>query len=108
MEYQIKIYQTATRKRPFDIWLNSLKDKGAQVAIDLRLERIRLGNLGKNRSLGNGVYEFKIDIGPGFRIYYGKIELQVVLLLCAGDKKTQQKDIELAKKYFQDFKMRER
>ena len=53
------------------------------------------------------MYELKIDLGPGFRIYYGKIGLQVILLLCAGDKKTQQKDIDLAKKYFQDFKVRE-
>jgi putative addiction module killer protein len=107
VEYQIKVYQTIAAKRPFDIWLNSLNDKKVQVAVDLRLERIRLGNLGQNRSLGDGVYELKIDLGPGFRIYYGKIGLQVILLLCAGDKKTQKKDIELAKKYFQDFKARE-
>jgi putative addiction module killer protein len=107
VEYQVKVYQTHAGKKPFDSWLNSLKDKKIQVAIDLRLERVRLGNLGQNRSLGNGVYELKIDLGPGFRIYYGKIGLQVILLLCAGDKKTQQKDIDLAKKYFQDFKVRE-
>ena len=49
---------------------------------------------------------YKIDLGPGFRIYYGKIRLQVILLLCAGDKRSQQKDIVLAKEYFQDFKAR--
>ena len=106
MEYEIKIYQTSSRKRPFDKWLNDLTDRKAQIAIDLRLERIRLGNLGQNKSLGGGVYELKIDLGPGFRIYYGKIGLQVILLLCAGDKRSQQKDIILAKKYFQDFKTR--
>lgn len=106
MEYKIKIYQTATGKQPFDEWLNDLTDRKSQIAVDLRLERIRLGNLGQNKSLGDGVYELKIDLGPGFRIYYCKIGLQVILLLCAGDKKSQQKDIVLAKKYFQDFKVR--
>lgn len=104
MEYKIKIYETSTGKRPFDKWINSLSDRKTQIAIDLGLERIAIGNLGQNKSLGSGVYEFKIDIGPGFRIYYGKIGSYIILLLCAGNKQSQQKDIVLAKKYLQDFK----
>lgn len=63
-----------------------------------------MGNLGLHRSVGDGVYELKIDFGSGYRIYFGKIGSCIILLLCAGDKKTQQNDIEKAKKYFQDFK----
>ena len=104
MEYEIKIYETATAKRPFDDWFNDLADKKAQIAIDLRLERVTMGNLGQCKSLGNMVFELKIDIGPGYRVYFGKIGAKIILLLCAGDKKSQQRDIVKAKKYFQDFK----
>lgn len=104
MEYQIKIYETSTGKRPFDVWLQGLKDQKTQVAVDMRIERIKLGNFGLCKSLGDGVYELKIDFGPGYRVYFGKIGLRVILLLCAGNKQSQQKDIAKSKKYFQDFK----
>jgi len=104
VEYQIKIYETSTGKRPFDVWLQGLKDQKTQVAVDMRIERIKLGNFGLCKSLGDGVYELKIDFGPGYRVYFGKIGLRVILLLCAGNKQSQQKDIAKSKKYFQDFK----
>ena len=104
MEYTIKIYKTASGKCPFDEWLNDLANKKAQVAIDLRLERVKMGNLGQCKSLGNMVFELKVDIGPGYRIYFGKIGTNIILLLCAGDKRSQQRDIVKAKKYFQNFK----
>jgi putative addiction module killer protein len=72
----------------------------------LRLERIEEGNLGKYKSVGSGVYELIIDVGPGYRVYFGKIGLQVVLLLCGGSKRFQQKDITKAKAYFLDYKIR--
>jgi putative addiction module killer protein len=50
------------------------------------------------------VYELKFDIGPGYRVYFAKVGLKIILLLCAGAKKKQQQDIEKAQKYFQDFK----
>jgi putative addiction module killer protein len=106
LEYQIKIYETLSKKCPFNKWLNGLSDKEAQVAIDLRIERLKLGNFGQCKSLGGGIYELKFDVGPGHRIYFGKIGLRVILLLCAGDKSSQQSDITKAKKYFQDFKLR--
>jgi putative addiction module killer protein len=104
MEYEIKIYETSTGKCPFDKWLNDLKDRKAQVAVDLRLERIKMGNFGQCKSLGNMIFELKIDVGPGYRVYFGKIGTKIILLLCAGDKRSQQSDIEKAKKYFQEFK----
>ncbi len=106
MEYKLKIYETSTGKCPFDKWFNDLTDQKAQALIDLRLERIKRGNFGNCESVGNAVCELKIDFGPGYRVYFGKLGLQIILLLCAGDKKSQQKDIEKAKKYFQDFKER--
>lgn len=104
MEYFLKIYRTVTGICPFQKWFDDLKDRKAQVAIDLRLERIRLGNCGHCKALGDGIFELKLDIGPGYRVYFGKVGMHVILLLCGGDKKTQSKDIARAKKYFQDYK----
>ena len=78
----------------------------AEAAIDLRLGRVKRGNFGQCELLGGGVYELKIDFGPGYRVYFGKTGLRVVLLLCAGSKRSQRKDIERAKKYLQDSKTR--
>jgi len=103
-EYAIRIYKAESRKCPFNDWLSRLTDKKAQVAIDLRLERLRMGNFGNCRSLRGMLFELKIDLGPGYRIYFGKLGNQLILLLCAGNKKTQIKDIERARKYLQDFK----
>ncbi len=72
----------------------------------VRLDRVRLGNLGKNRSVGEGVYELKIDYGPGFRVYYGLDKKTVVLLLLGGDKSSQKKDITQARKYWEDYRRR--
>ena len=104
MGYEIKIYKTATGKCPFQQWLHDLDDLRAKAAISLRLERIGLGNFGNCKALGDGINELKIDIGPGYRIYFSTIGRQVILLLCAGDKRSQKKDMATAKAYFQDFK----
>jgi putative addiction module killer protein len=106
MEYNLKIYQTERGKCPFTQWLHDLSDRKAQSLIHLRLERLRMGNFGTSKSLGNGIHELKIDVGPGYRVYFSKVGAVVVLLLCAGDKKTQQKDIAKAKEYLTDYKIR--
>ena len=79
--------------KSFKEWLDGLKDIVARQKIRIRLDRVRLGNLGKNRSAGAGVYELKIDFGPGYRVYYGLEKKTVVLLLLGGDKSSQKKDI---------------
>ena len=107
VRYSIKIYKAANGKRPFEVWFNDLADKKAQIAIDMRLERVKMCNFGQCKSLGGQIYELKIDIGPGYRVYFGKIRYQIILLLCAGNKKTQIKDIARAKTYFQEFKKSE-
>ena len=82
-------------------------DDVTRAKIRIRLDRVRLGNLGKNRNLGEGVYELKIDYGPGYRVYYALNGKTVVLLLLGGDKSTQKKDILQAKVYWEDHKERE-
>lgn len=72
--------------------------------MDIRIARLRLGNLGDSKSVGQGVYELKVHFGPGYRIYYGLDGEKLVLLLCGGDKKTQKKDIEKAKAFWENYK----
>jgi putative addiction module killer protein len=84
-----------------------LRDTKARNKIQLRLDRVKLGNLGDYRSVGEGVFEFRIDYGPGYRIYFGQVGLTIVLLLCGGDKSTQEQDIRKAKEYWADYERRE-
>jgi putative addiction module killer protein len=106
--YTIDYYLTADGRKPFKEWLEGLRDIAARQKIRIRLDRVRLGNLGRNRSMGEGVYELKIDYGPGFRIYYGLEKKTLILLLLGGDKSSQKKDIDLARKYWNDHKRRKK
>lgn len=100
---EIQSYFTPEGKVPFDEWLNSFKDANTQAKIVSRLNRVKTGNLGDYRSVGEGVCEFRIDCGPGFRIYFGQVGNTIVLLLCGGDKSTQNRDIRQAKEYWADY-----
>lgn len=100
---EIRIYEKDIGKEPFNIWFNKL-DKSTKAVIDARLERIRIGNFGDCTSLRGGLWEFRIDYGPGYRIYFGKINNQIILLLTGGDKSSQSKDIEKARGYWLDYK----
>lgn len=106
MEYTIKVYETMSEKRPFQKWLDDLSDMKTRTRIELRIDRLKMGNLGQCEPLSGGLYELKIDMGPGYRIYIGKIRSQIILLLCAGDKKSQKKDIVKAREYLKDYKTR--
>jgi putative addiction module killer protein len=81
----------------------SLKDARTVGIIRARLNRIRLGNFGDCKSVGAGVEELRVDFGPGYRIYYGRHGLVVVILLCGGDKSSQAKDIRTAQKYWKEY-----
>jgi putative addiction module killer protein len=85
------------RTKEFDTWLNELKDRQGRVKILSRIDRLEEGNPGKTRSVGAGVVEMKIDFGPGYRVYYVQRGTVLVVLLCGGDKSSQEKDIERAK-----------
>ena len=81
----------------FNKWATKLKDKRAAQNIALRLARARNGNLGDIASVGDGVSEMRIFIGKGYRLYFTIRGGEIILLLCAGDKSSQQKDIKQAK-----------
>ncbi|WP_131778539.1 type II toxin-antitoxin system RelE/ParE family toxin [Legionella bozemanae] len=98
----IKIYQKDNGDCPFVSWLESL-DASIRHRIKSRLARIAIGNLGEYKVLSDGISELKFKFGSGYRIYYTERDDVIVLLLCAGDKKTQSKDIKLAKEYLNDY-----
>ena len=103
---ELRYYQTSLGERPFVDWFEGLNDKQARARIDARMARIAGGNLGDVEPVGEGVLELRIDWGPGYRVYFSRRGNVIVLLLCGGDKRTQQKDIKRAKAYFEDFKAR--
>lgn len=80
----------------FDEWFEGLRDRAAQRRIQVRIDRLAGGNPGQHRVLTGGVVELKIDFGPGYRVYYTARGETVVVLLCGGDKSSQQTDIEQA------------
>jgi putative addiction module killer protein len=84
--------------RIFSDWLANLRDAKAVGRIDIRVRRLSLGNPGDVKSVGGGVKEMRIDYGPGYRVYFVERGKVVVILLCGGDKRSQETDIALAKK----------
>ncbi|MCA2938072.1 MAG: type II toxin-antitoxin system RelE/ParE family toxin [Microcystis panniformis Mp_MB_F_20051200_S9] len=101
---EIERYVTADGQIPFDNWFDSIRVSKTQTIISKRLDRVRMGNLGDYRSVGGGVFELRIDYGPGYRIYFGQVGTTIVLLLCGGDKSTQIKDIRQAQEYWRDYR----
>jgi putative addiction module killer protein len=77
-------------------WINSLKDRTSRARIQVRVDRLVHGNPGQHRVLTDGVCELKIDVGPGYRVYYTERGGVVIVLLAGGDKSTQQQDIKTA------------
>lgn len=103
-ERTIRIFIADDGRAPFETWLEALRDKRFKARILTRIDRLRLGNFGDCRSVGVGVYELRIHMGPGFRVYFGLIGSEIVLLLCGGDKSTQSRDIANAQYYWQEAK----
>lgn len=106
MKFSVLHYRTATGRIPYQDWLAKLKDKTAKAAVVRRTIRIELGDLGDRKSVGDGVSELRLDVGPGYRVYYGMTGKTVVLLLLGGDKGSQERDIARAKAYWKDFQER--
>ena len=99
----VKFYVTHGRKAPFVDWLVGLKNAKTRDIIIARIARIRLGSIGEHKSVGDGVFELRIDYGPGYRVYFGREGKTLVILLCGGDKGSQQRDIATAKKLWADY-----
>ena len=106
MTIELRYYQTSAGEQPFVEWMQGLGDRHARSRIEARLARVAVGNLGDVEPVGEGVLELRIDWGPGYRVYFSRVGKVIVLLLCGGDKRTQQRDIKRAKAYFEDYKAR--
>ena len=96
MKLAIREYLTPQRKNPFREWLKTL-DVGVQARIQARVLRFENGNLGDHKNVGGGVWEARLDFGPGYRLYFGKDG-------AGGDKASQSKDIAAAKHYWKVFR----
>jgi len=103
---EIHHYLTKSGKNTFEEWFDSLRDEMAEARIAARIARLAAGNFGDCKHLKDGVWELRIDWGPGYRIYYTMIGRTCVLLLCGGDKRRQSADIRLAVEYWNDYKRR--
>jgi putative addiction module killer protein len=104
MRRQSAHYKTATGGEPYAEYVDSLKDRSGAAKIRARIIRAELGNLGAHRGVGEGVVELKIDFGPGYRVYVGLRGETAIILLCAGDKSSQEKDIRDALHYWKDYR----
>jgi len=100
---KIDIYTIDNGKSPFIIWLESIKDKTIRYRVKERLDRVSLGNLGDYKAIGGGLEELRLSFGAGYRIYFGRVGEKIILLLCGGDKGSQEQDIKKAKEYWQDY-----
>jgi putative addiction module killer protein len=91
-------------KDVFGRWLAALPDARARAKIATRIDRLAAGNFGDCKPIREGVWELRIDWGPGYRVYYGMLKRTRVLLLCGGDKRKQSADIDRAIEFWNDYK----
>jgi putative addiction module killer protein len=103
-ERTLQEYITRTGHNPFGEWIRSITDPPTRARIRTRLSRLRLGNFGDASSVGDGVYELRLDFGPGYRVYYGVVGESVVVLLGGGAKRSQVRDIRAAKRHWEEFR----
>ena len=96
----LEIVESATFKR----WVRSLRDRRAIARINARLRSVSLGNLGDVKPVGGGISEMRLHHGPGYRIYFMRRGQTLVVLLCGGDKGSQQRDIERARRLAQEWR----
>lgn len=106
-EQDVRVYARPDGTEPFTSWLRDLRDGKSRGRIRQRIARVRLGNLGDAKTVGDGVQELRIPFGPGFRVYFGRKGDSIVILLCGGDKSTQGRDIDRAKEYWRDYRSRD-
>lgn len=100
---RIELYQDVSGKEPFSEWVHSLS-RAYRARIFARLDRVETGNLGDCKPIGDGVCELRLHFGAGYRMYFGEIGSTMILLLCGGEKSSQEKDIQQAKAYWKHYK----
>ena len=102
----IRHYLTSEGRDLFADWQRSLRDTRARIAVDRRLNRMEQGNFGDHKFCRDGVWELRVDVGPGYRVYYAQAGERLVLLLVGGDKRTQSADIDRACTCWRDWQQR--
>lgn len=100
--YELRRYQDSNGRVPYSDWLSDLDDRTA-ARVAAYVDRMKTGNFGNSRTVGQGVAELKIDAGPGYRVYYLRDGGKIVVLLCGGDKGSQSADIRRARAYAGDY-----
>jgi putative addiction module killer protein len=104
--YTIEYYHDTQGRAVVDVWRKGLPDKQASARVAARIERLERGAIGDCKPLRDGVWELRIDYGPGYRVYYSVVGRTVVLLLNGGDKRKQNADIAKAVAYLEEYKRR--
>jgi len=104
--YELLHYLTPEGRDPFGEWLDELADVKARARIAARLIRLHSGNFGDCKPVGGGVWELRIDIGPGYRVYYAVADKRLILLCDGGDKRSQPSDINRAISRWRDWQDR--
>ena len=103
---ELRRYLTASGRDVFGAWLSGLRDTRTMAKIAARIDRLSAGNFGDCKALRGGLFELRIDWGPGYRVYYALAGRECVLLLCGGDKRKQSSDIKRALEYLKDYRGR--
>ena len=103
---EVRRYLTESGQDIFGEWLAGLKDARARAKVAARVARLAVGNFGDCKPLREGVWELRVDWGPGYRVYYAMFERSRVLLLCGGDKRRQAADIQRAVEYWNNYQQR--
>lgn len=101
---KIRLYRDRKGKRPFTEWLYAIRDQQIKARIRARIDRLAFGNYGDHKMLGQGLSELRLHFGSGYRIYYADFDDTIVILLLAGDKASQESDIEKARHFLADLK----
>lgn len=100
--YEVRQYLTRDGKNVYAEWTRRLRDTKARIAVQRRVARMELGNFGDHKFCRDGVWELRINLGPGYRLYYALKGTNIVILLCGGDKGSQGADIDRACDYWRD------
>jgi putative addiction module killer protein len=105
-KYRIEEYVASDGTAHFSRWLSRLSDLRAKAKILIRIKRAESGNVGQHRSVGGGVMEMIVDTGPGYRVYFATAGREALVLLAGGSKRSQRRDIILARERWSDFRSR--
>ncbi len=104
--FEIEHYLTEKGQDLIGDWLSGLRDTQAKARIAMRINRMKSGNPGDCKPIDEGVWEMRIDCGPGYRVYYAQAGQKMILLLLGGDKRQQAAEIKQAKKLWKDYQER--